>query len=627
MVKRRARVQTYKRYLMKPALHRTANKEGTGRGRSLQWIIEAATLVVLFLVIDACVLEFVFPKYLDPFWPHHSDYYLPAAIAFSPAKFWDLFTYPRPVGQLFFWVIGHFKTRGAMVVVLCVVAANYAMLVMAVRRVFQIKFNFGFVLSAALFAFLLAAHPYQYQFSTWDAFAQLSLFLLMLAFFSVSSGKSWWVSASLVLLAFLAKETYIVATGFLTFVWWISNSGRPRYAAPMLLIGGAGALAIVAEHLASSPFTTGVSAGGPYQIVLSLASISHEWLRYAVEGMNWLSLSVVLLTIITMGVFRGFNSKELLWSVAFPVAGALAWLPNSLLPFHHFEAYSFSGAYLIYLPVMCLALVMTAPVGAICALIVAGAAVTSPVLSAQAFANQSWIVMNQVRQKLFLQTFGGLIKGLSGSDKTVLVSGINFPYSMFFYRYSVRSLHMPANTHFFVVEYENKPVESITKKLNGDHDSVVTFITPQQIDGKKFDEAWLFRDNGSLLAKVIDPSATSPWSEAGMTESDVLKYPLLADSFGPNHQKRPDGSGAPDGYAYLSCGVHMIDYNNLDIATNCLEKAASALPDNPYSSYWLGVALEKQGKISKARTAYQAAIKAQGNSPNPAFQQALDRLH
>jgi hypothetical protein len=343
--------------------------------------------------------------------------------------------------------------------------------------------------------------------------------------------------------------------------------------------------------------------------------------------MNWLSLCVVLLTIITLGVLRGFTSKELLWSVALPVAGALAWLANSLLPFHHFEAYSFSGAYFIYLPVVSLALVMTLPVGAVCALVISGAAFASPVLSEQAFANQSWIVMNQMRQKLFLQTFGGLIKGLPGSGKTVLVSGINFPYSMFFYRYSVRSLNMPRDTHFFVVEYENKPVESITKKLNGDHDSVVTFITPQQIDEHQFDEAWLFRDNGSLVAKVVHPSATSSWSEAGMTESDVLKYPLLADSFGPTHQKRPDDNGVPDGYAYMSCGVRMIDYNNLDIATQCLEKAVSELPDNPYSSYWLGVALEKQGKIAQARAAYQDAIKVQASSPNPAFQQALDRLH
>ncbi|WP_343655881.1 hypothetical protein [Paraburkholderia caribensis] len=612
---------------MKMALHGSANSEGAAQRRSLQWIVEAALLVILFLVIDGCVLKFVFPKYLDPFWPHHSDYYLPAAIAFSPAKFWDLFTYPRPVGQLFFWIIGHLKTRGAMVAVLCVVAANYALLVMAMRRAFQVKFHLGFILSATLFGFLLAVHPYQYQFSTWDAFAQLSLFLLMLAFFSATSAKPWWISATLVLLAFLAKETYIVSAGFLTFVWWLSNKGRPRYAAPMLIIGGAGVLAIVAEHLASSPFTSGVSAGGPYQIVLSVSSISHEWLRYAVEGMNWLSLCVVLLTAVTLGVLRGFASKELLWSVALPVAGALAWLPNSLLPYHHFEAYSFSGAYLIYLPVVCLALVVTLPLGAVCAFIVAGAAFASPVLSAQAFANQSWIVMNQMRQKMFLQTFGGLIKGLPGSGKIVLVSGISFPYSMFFYRYSVRSLNMPANTHFFVVEYENKPVESITKKLNGDHDSVVTFITPQQVDEHKFDEAWLFRDNGGLLAKVVYPSEASSWSEAGMTELDVLKYPLLADSFGPTHQKRPDGNGAPDGYAYLSCGVHMIDYNNLGIATQCLEKAASALRGNPYSSYWLGVALEKQGKIAQARAAYQDAIKAQSSSPNPAFQQALDRLH
>ena len=45
-------------------------------------------------------------------------------------------------------------------------------------------------------------------------------------------------------------------------------------------------------------------------------------------------------------------------SLVLPIAGALAWLPNALLPNHHFEAYSWNGAYLIYAPVLLLAFVL-----------------------------------------------------------------------------------------------------------------------------------------------------------------------------------------------------------------------------------------------------------------------------
>ncbi|MFP3644414.1 tetratricopeptide repeat protein [Paraburkholderia sp. SIMBA_054] len=612
---------------MKLALQRAEVSSSAERRQSLAWFLQAALLAILFLFVDACVLKFIFPGYLDPFWPHHSDYYLPAAIAYSPASIWDLLTYPRPVGQIFFWVIGHLRTRGAMVAVLCVVAANFALLLMVVKRVFRISFDFRLILSATLFAFLLAVHPYQYQFSTWDAFTQLSLLLLLLSLFSMIGATPWWVSGLLVLLAFLAKETFIVSAGFLAFVWWVSNRCRLRYVRPMVIIGIAGVLAILAEHFASSPFTSGGQVGGPYQIVVSVESISHEWMRYAAEGMNALSLAVVLLTAIALGVFRGIKSNELLWAVALPVAGTLAWLPNSLLPYHHFEAYSFSGAYLIYLPVTFLALLLAGWLRIACAFVIAAVATGSPLFSAKAFADQNWIVMNQARQKLFLRTFGGLIKTLPGNGKTVLVSGMSFPYSMFSYRYAVRSLSMPTGTHFVVVQYDNKPVESITKKLNGAQDKVVRFISPSEVDKETFDEAWLFRDNGGLVVRMRNLSTRPHWSEGGITDLDVLKYPLLADSFGPPHQKRANSESGPDGYAYLSCGVHMIDYNNLVLAGTCLEKAVSMLPDNPYSSYWLGVAFEKQGKVNLAREAYQNSIRVQANSPNPAFQQALDRLH
>lgn len=588
-------------------------------------LAELALFFLLFWIVDAAVLTYIFPGYFDPFWPHHSDYYMPAAIAYSPAGFKGVLSYPRPVGQVFFWLIGHLKTRGAMVAVLCVVAMNYALIVAIMRRAFRARLDLKFVASAVLFAYLLAAHPYQYQFSTWDAFSQLSLQLLLLALALHMQGKPVWMSSVLVLLAFLSKETFIVSASLLAFVWWMSRGFRRASIWPLAVVVAGSVTAIIEEHIASSPFTGGgTQAGGPYQIVLTLPSVSHQWFQYAVEGMNWLSLSVVILMVVITGVIFGPRSREFLLSLALPVAGALAWLPNALLPNHHFAAYSWNGAYLIYAPVLLLALVVgRGLVGAAVAILVAATALYSPTLSNRAFAEQSWILSNQKRQKLFLQTFGGLIKQIPGSGQRILVSGIDFPYTMFFYKQSVRSLKMPQDTHFFVIEYEKQPVESITKRINASDDGV-TMISPTEADQLTFDEAWLFRDDGSLIRRIENPSSWTKWSDDGITERDVLKYPELIDSFGPS---RRDAANPPGGYDYLACGVHLIDYNNIAGAEACLKKAVILLPDNPYSFFWLGVALEKQGNTEEARSAYRNAVKLQKNSPNPAFQQALDKLH
>lgn len=98
-------------------------------GRLPRWVAEFSVLLVLFLLIDGLVLKLVFPKFVDPFWPLHSDFYIPAALAYSPAGFWKVLSYPRPVGYAFFWLIGHLKTRGAMVAVLLLVGVNYSLFV------------------------------------------------------------------------------------------------------------------------------------------------------------------------------------------------------------------------------------------------------------------------------------------------------------------------------------------------------------------------------------------------------------------------------------------------------------------------------------------------------------------
>jgi hypothetical protein len=59
----------------------------------------------------------------------------------------------------------------------------------------------------------------------------------------------------------------------------------------------------------------------------------------------------------------------------------------------------------------------------------------------------------------------------------------------------------------------------------------------------RFDQAWLFRSNGSLIQNITNPLTGEMWTDAGFGPIDLLKFPELADEFGPastvNGEKKP----------------------------------------------------------------------------------------
>lgn len=65
-------------------------------------ILEAIALAAIFLVVHALVLVYVFPGFYDPFWPHHSDYYIAQALAYNEGGVLQILTQPRPLALLLF---------------------------------------------------------------------------------------------------------------------------------------------------------------------------------------------------------------------------------------------------------------------------------------------------------------------------------------------------------------------------------------------------------------------------------------------------------------------------------------------------------------------------------------------
>lgn len=596
--------------------------------RVVPGVVESATLCALFFAMHALVLRFVFPGYYDPLWPHHSDYYIGAALAHSADGFRSIFGYPRPVGFAIYWALGHLATRGVIFATLFIVASNFALIVVILRRMCDIRLSLAAGCAAAIFAYLLVSHPYQYEISTWDAFAQFSVFFLLIATLSFLRGAPWWVGFLFAVLAFLNKETFAISAMFLAGVWFLLRFRTTFWKAitPLLVVGAAFVLTFLISRITGSIFVAGANyPGSPYEIVLRPQSVFAEWARYAAAGVNGLGWAVILLTAVTACVMTGPRSPIALSSIALPIAGALAWLPNSVLPNHYVAAYSWSAAYLLYSPVILLAAIVTRGILAkLFALVVAAAALSTPVLFGTAYAREDWILQNQSRQKRLMETLGNLIQQLPDRDSAILVSGFNFPFSPFDHWRAILSMHPPAGAKFYVVTYRTGPEGiSPTRKLDAS-DGTVTRIAPDVVGKMHFDQAWLFNSNGELIQNTIDPSTVKRWTGEGFDGNDLLAYPELSNDFGPRAVDR-ELNKAP-GYRYLACGNAFLSYENPKRAEACLQISTRMISDNPYPYFFLGTALEQQGKMADARAAYERAVALEGNSPNPAFRNALAKL-
>src|SRR5665213_1644427 len=105
--------------------------------RPIHPLLELGLLFVFALATYCAVLKFVFPKYLSPLWPHHSDFYIPASVAGGFRDALSYLTWPRPVGMIFFVLIGNLGTRGSIAVIIAITIFNAAISVYLLRRIIE----------------------------------------------------------------------------------------------------------------------------------------------------------------------------------------------------------------------------------------------------------------------------------------------------------------------------------------------------------------------------------------------------------------------------------------------------------------------------------------------------------
>ena len=422
------------------------------------------------------------------------------------------------------------------------------------------------------------------------------------------------------LVAFLCKETLGLTALGLGFVWLlfkVRERGFWLAAAPGAATALGLALALLSDRLKSSPFTAG---SGAYQTDLHPLSILHETLRYAEGAVN--PLSVAVLAAAGWLAFRSLDRRALWLAVPICVAtAALAWVPNALIPRHYSSGYSWSGAYILFLPVLLVAGSRRRNIESmisVAAILVFAA--LSPLLFLYEYrsAENLWMLEQEATQRNQIKALADLETKLpeGGAPPHILVTGVNSPFTIFHIASALHAIYPKFSRAKFDVVYYVKPVKETTDG--------VALIPTGSAQPAQYDAVWVFNRDGTLRSAAPPPPhpADSYVPDIGLTVRDTLIYPELIDVF--PHRISDQGSDRATAGQYFRCGTLLLTYQNAAMAEKCLARAIELLPKNPYYFYFHGIAQENLGKLDLARASYAKAVETDDpKNPNPIFRQAL----
>lgn len=595
-------------------------------------LLQFTMLLVIAAIVHGLVLRFVFPGYYDPLWPLHSDFYLPAQIANSPASIFSYVTWPRPTGMFFFALIGEFGIHGSLAAIIFLAMLNAVISALLIKSFLAINFGLKFLIAFSGYVFLLFSHPYFYSFYVHDAFSQLSYFLLVVGALLYCSlvKKSVTLAACALfvcsMIGFLAKETFGAAALVVSAIWFIyqyKTSLRDAIA-PFISMFIALAIAFGFNFFIKSSFVTNSNAA--YSVDLNPASILSEWLYYVKLGYN---LGIVfLLVLIGVLVFSIRSAKS--YSPAFVFVGGIlafcaALLPNSLLPEHRHHGYSWTGAYILCATIFFLALPSifskweNKAKKSFIFLIIFFLAV-SQIVNYKKYKKSSnqWFISQENIQRNLLSSLKILMDELAFSEnERILVSGISSPYSPFHNPRSLIPYLRSDKVGFDVVSYAtNKNIVVRSEKVRE--------IPPENVLFSEYSRIWMFGSDGRLV-KSLSSNVLGYSFEILDPLKNVILFPEVAAALGVEFEPAPNLVSSQDGYKLLQSGNLYLAYQQPLLALEYFQASAKNIPVNPYPWYMAGVELEKLGRLGEAKQYFKKAVDLDPSHQNPAFANALAR--
>jgi hypothetical protein len=596
-------------------------------------VLQFTMLLVIAAIVHGLVLRFVFPGYYDPLWPIHSDFYLPAEIANSPASIFSYLTWPRPTGMVFFALIGKLGIHGSLAAIIFVAMLNAVITALLIKKFLTVSFGLRFLIIFIVYTFLLFSHPYFYSFYVHDAFSQLSYLLLIMGlFFYCSLLEKSIALATCVLfiftiVGFLAKETFGGAALVISVIWFLyqrKKSVRDSIT-PFTLIFVALIITFGFNFLIKSSFVT--NSNTAYRVDLNPFSILSEWFHYIKLGYNL--GSVLLLILIGFLVFSkklDENYKPKFVFVGCLLAFCAALLPNSLLPDHQHNGYSWTGAYILLATSFFLAVPNIffkwgkfSQVTFVSLLILF--LTFSQVANFKKYRNSSnqWIIFQENTQRNLLSSLKMLMDELACSKgEKILISGISFPFSPFHNPRSLTPYLRSDKVSFDVVSYaSNSNIVIRSEKVRD--------IPLENVVFSEYSRVWMFGSDGRLV-KTLNSKELGYGFELLAPLKNFILFPEVAAALNVEFEPLPNVVSSHDGYKLLQSGNSYLAYQQPLLALEYFQESARNIPDNPYPWYMAGVELEKLNRLDEAKQYFQKAVDLDPKNQNPAFINALTRV-
>lgn len=477
---------------------------------------------VMAFVVHAIVLKFIFPGYYSPLYPHHSDFYIPAAFANAPGEYYSfksLLFWPRPIYLIVAKFFGYFGIQGGIAWIISLVFANCALSALFIKRVFNLTANWKLAAAYIVYCGLLFSHPFFYTFYSQDLGAHLSYFFLILAahlFFSTYK-RSTALSNGLLLvcslLAFLSKETYGLTALFGTFLWFMyyrkEEVGPDKKMTiikgllPFAMVSIAFVVAFILNILIKSSFVDpNAAADAPYHISLKPGIVLHELWLYFKEAINIANIiTIILLGYLVLTINSPYRKIMLFITLLCIVSAGLSWFPNAILPNHHYRGYSFNAMYLLYLPLLFVPMISidnNIKKGIVIALPLL--CLVSPVLNRSKYKDNGnqWVLLQEKTQRNLLHALKPLFKDLTPSAKPhkIVIQGITFPFHPFSYPECIRSFTNAKYGNFDVVYYNTALLN------NGERLDLVKAINPPDVNKGDYEQKWIIDNDGNLVQSI-----------------------------------------------------------------------------------------------------------------------------
>lgn len=556
-------------------------------------------------------LQFVFPGYFHPLYPHHDDFYFPPGLRYD-GSLGDQLQWPRPLGFLAMEALGMMGLKGYLFVLVLVTLANTALTMALARRILGQPISWFIALA---YCVLLFAHPDFYVDYLHDAFGTLSYFYLILAMhawysYRERSDRRWVaVCAGLLLLIGFTKETYFVsALGFWLIQIYLCRGAQRRMG--LLLLAGccvffAAGLAANARSM-TTILHVKTDATSPYYVSLAPRAVIRGFWFYASRLFHPAALVLVL-----SGIAALYRRREqMIMACMLVAAGAAALVPYAVLPNHLDSMYAWTGAGLAFSPVLFLSRpfhregmrrTVTVYAG------VAALAFLSIRASSAGYEEHRWTIAQERVNRNILDSYPAL-KRLDAKVRRVLITGLDMPFQPFHTASYVRA-EFGAEREWTVL---------IPERAAARQEPPVRLCPPSAVQLRDYDEAFGFGEDGRLL---------SQWTRAQLQEAstreqtDRILFPGINSAFDAL-AKEPGNWDA-----LLRAGVIYLKWGELDRATEYLERSAEQNHNqNPYPAFFLGQVCEAQSRIAEARRYYAKAVALDPGRQNPAFREALERV-